>query len=175
MGNITLITGGAGSGKTRWAISYFKTCDNVLFLNTGEALSDETRHRMNYSNRENNVEWVVQNGVTDPVSCIKDHKFFIFDSLGSYTSNVMRSVAADVYHITKEEHEKIFEQLTSITNTLTRLETEHEEKIQILFDAVNALKDSNTIIKGQLHRLTDKVTIHGIKILNLEKAVFGHN
>ena len=75
----------------------------------------------------------------------------------------------------KEEHEKIFEQLTSITNTLTRLETEHEEKIQILFDAVNALKDSNTIIKGQLHRLTDKVTIHGIKILNLEKAVFGHN
>ncbi|MGN0656414.1 MAG: bifunctional adenosylcobinamide kinase/adenosylcobinamide-phosphate guanylyltransferase, partial [Ruminiclostridium sp.] len=63
MGNITLITGGAGSGKTRWAISYFKTCDNVLFLNTGETLSDETRHRMNYSNRENNVEWVVQNGV----------------------------------------------------------------------------------------------------------------
>ena len=107
MGNITLITGGAGSGKTRWAISYFKTCDNVLFLNTGEALSDETRHRMNYSNRENNVEWVVQNGVTDPVSCIKHHKFFIFDSLGSYTSNVMRSVAADVSHITKEEHEKI--------------------------------------------------------------------
>lgn len=107
MGNITLITGGAGSGKTRWAISYFKTCDNVLFLNTGEALSDETRHRMNYSNRENNVEWVVQNGVTDPVSCIKDHKFFIFDSLGSYTSNVMHSVAEDVYHITKEEHEKI--------------------------------------------------------------------
>ena len=75
----------------------------------------------------------------------------------------------------KEEHEKIFEQLTSITNTLTRLETEHEEKIQILFDAINALKDSNTIIKGQLHILTDKVTIHGIKILNLEKDVFGHN
>ena len=75
----------------------------------------------------------------------------------------------------KEEHEKIFEQLTSITNTLTRLETEHEEKIQILFDAINALKDSNTVIKGQIHRLSDKVTIHGIKILNLEKAVFGHN
>ena len=50
-----------------------------------------------------------------------------------------------------------------------------QEKIKILFDAVNALKDSNTIIKGQLHRLCDKVNIHGIKILNLEKAVFGRN
>ena len=34
--------------------------------------------------------------------------------------------------------------LISITNTLTKLETEHEEKIQILFDAVNAFKDSIT-------------------------------
>lgn len=107
MGNITLITGGAGSGKTRWAISYFKTCDNVLLINTGKTLSDETRHRMEYSNRENNVEWEVVSDVKDPVECIKDHKFFIFDSLGSYTSNVINEVAADIDNITKEEHEKI--------------------------------------------------------------------
>lgn len=58
--------------------------------------------------------------------------------------NIISKLAGD----NKEEHEKIFEQLISITNT---------------------------IIKGQLRRLSDKVDIHGIKILNLEKAVFGHN
>lgn len=107
MGNITLITGGAGSGKTRWAISYFRTCDNVLLMNTGKELSEETRQRMEFSNKENNVEWEIVSGVTDPLEHIKDHKFFIFDSLGSYTSNVMHEVAADVENITKEEHDKI--------------------------------------------------------------------
>ncbi|MDE7234038.1 MAG: bifunctional adenosylcobinamide kinase/adenosylcobinamide-phosphate guanylyltransferase [Ruminiclostridium sp.] len=107
MGNITLVTGGAGSGKTRWAISYFKTCDNVLVLNTGSRMSEETRHRMEFSNRENNVEWTVVQDVEDPVPLIKDHKFFIFDSLGSYTSAVMRRVAKDVENITREEHNEI--------------------------------------------------------------------
>ncbi|MGN0589423.1 MAG: bifunctional adenosylcobinamide kinase/adenosylcobinamide-phosphate guanylyltransferase [Ruminiclostridium sp.] len=107
MGNITLITGGAGSGKTRWAISYFKTCDNVLFLNTAKTLHEDTRHRMEYSNNENNVEWVVANDVKNPVEHIKDHKFFIFDNLGSYTSNVMHEIAADIENITTEERDKI--------------------------------------------------------------------
>ena len=107
MGNITLITGGAGSGKTRWAISYFKTCDNVLFLNTGARISEETLHRMNYSNEQNNVQWEVASDVDNPVEHIKDHKFFIFDSLGSYTSSVMRRIAKDVENITKEEHDEI--------------------------------------------------------------------
>jgi len=107
MGNITLITGGAGSGKTRWAISYFKTCDNVLFLNTGARVSDDTLHRLKFSNEQNNVEWVVESDVENPVEHIKDHKFFIFDSLGSYTSSVMRKIAKDVENITKEEYAEI--------------------------------------------------------------------
>lgn len=107
MGNITLITGGAGSGKTRWAISYFKTCDNVLFLSTGTKIPEDTIQRMKYSNEQNNVEWVIESDVDNPVEHIKDHKFFIFDSLGSYTSSVMKRVAKDVENITKEEHDEI--------------------------------------------------------------------
>ena len=38
---------------------------------------------------------------------IKDHKFFIFDNLGSYTSNVMHEIAADIENITTEERDKI--------------------------------------------------------------------
>ena len=107
MGNITLITGGAASGKTRWAISYFKTCDNVLVMNTADELSEETRNRMEFSNKENHVKWTVVNAVDDPVACIKDHKFFIFDSLGGYTSRIMHSVTDDFENISPEQHEKI--------------------------------------------------------------------
>lgn len=120
MGNITLITGGAASGKTRWAISYFRTCDNVLLMNTGEALSEETRNRMEYSNKENRVRWIVKDNVDDPASCIKDHKFFIFDSLGGYTSKIMKRLCKDVSNITPQEHELI--RSTVVTNVIECME-----------------------------------------------------
>lgn len=107
MASITLVTGGAVSGKTRWAISYFRTCDNVLYMNTRPEVPEDTRNRMDYSNRENDVTWDVINNVNDPVSCIKDHKFFIFDSLGGYVSNLMKKHAKDVKNITREEYDKI--------------------------------------------------------------------
>ncbi len=107
MASITLVTGGAVSGKSRWAISYFRTCDNVLYMNTSSELPAETRNRMDYSNRENDVVWEVVDNVTNPVEHIKDHKFFIFDNLGGYVDYVMRRTAKDINNITPEEHEKV--------------------------------------------------------------------
>ena len=49
MASITLVTGGAVSGKSRWAISYFRTCDNVLYMNTSSELPSETRNSMDFS------------------------------------------------------------------------------------------------------------------------------
>ena len=107
MAGITLITGGAVSGKSRWAISYFRTCDNVLYMNTSPKMPADTRNRLEYSNRENNVKWEIAENVTDPVSMMKDHKFFIFDNLGVYVENVIRETAKDIDNITHEENEKI--------------------------------------------------------------------
>lgn len=107
MASITLVTGGAASGKSRWAISYFRTCDNVLYMNTSPEMPEETLHRLEYSTKENEVEWEIVNGVDDPVPLIKDHKFFILDDLGSYVASLMRKKAADINNITKEEYETI--------------------------------------------------------------------
>ena len=116
LASITLVTGGAVSGKSRWAISYFKTCDNVLYINTSAELPAETRNRMEYSNKENNVTWEVLDSVTDPVSCIKDHKFFILDNLGGYVENLMRATAKDINHLTHDEYEKV--RSTAVNNVI---------------------------------------------------------
>ena len=107
MASITLVTGGAASGKSRWAISYFRTCDNVLYMNTSPEMPEETLHRLEYSTKENEVEWEIVNDVKDPVPLIKDHKFFILDDLGSYVASLMREKAADINNITTEEYETI--------------------------------------------------------------------
>ncbi len=107
MASITLVTGGASSGKSRWAISYFKTCDNVLYMNANPEMPEDTLHRLEFSNREHDVQWEIVNNVSDPVAEMHDHKFFIFDDLGSYVLNTMRTMVADVQNVTKEELEKV--------------------------------------------------------------------
>ena len=107
MTNITLITGGAASGKTRWALSFFKNCDNVLIVNTGKQLTEETVNRVNYICKTNGVDWVIMNDVKSPCDAVKDHKFYIFDSLATYTSNVIREVCTDVNNITPEQKETV--------------------------------------------------------------------
>ena len=107
MASISLITGGAASGKSRWAITYFRTCDNVLYMNTSPEMQAETLHRLEFSNKENNVKWEIINDVTDPVSLMQDHKFFILDDLGGYVNNTMHRLVKNVDKITKDETEKV--------------------------------------------------------------------
>ena len=77
-----LITGGAKSGKSRWAVTHFAMYDYVLYLKTSEAVDADTLNRIEYGNKKNFVEWdIVTNGFENPAEKIGDHKFVIFDSL----------------------------------------------------------------------------------------------
>ncbi len=107
MSTITLVTGGAASGKTRWAINYFATCDNVLYIHTGEKLSEDIRRRIEFNNNKNDNIWDILDDVKEPASLIKDHKFFIFDGLVSYTKNVITKSCEDVTNISYEKKKEI--------------------------------------------------------------------
>ena len=82
-----LITGGAASGKSRWAATSYSHYDYVLYMRTGEAVDPDTLHRIEYSNNQNGVDWDIVEGVyDDPAGRIGDHKFVIFDRLSDYAS-----------------------------------------------------------------------------------------
>lgn len=108
MSKTILITGGAASGKSRWAVSYFAACDYVLYLRTADAVDADTMHRIEYSNKQNYVEWDIKTNVTSaPASYFTDHKFVIFDSLAAYTSNVISEMCPDVSAMTDELKKEI--------------------------------------------------------------------
>lgn len=103
MSKTILITGGAASGKSRWAVSYFAACDYVLYLRTSDAVDADTMHRIEYGNKQNYVEWDIKTNVTSaPASYFTDHKFVIFDSLAAYTSNTIKEMCPDVSAMTDE-------------------------------------------------------------------------
>ncbi|MCM1523791.1 MAG: bifunctional adenosylcobinamide kinase/adenosylcobinamide-phosphate guanylyltransferase [Ruminococcus sp.] len=115
MAKITLITGGAASGKSRWAISHFEACDNVLYLCAAPHLDKEAADRIKWVGRASGTKWEIQTGCRLRSANIADHQYIIYDSLARYTADMItaftrgsdysaekeklqRTVAEDVEH-----------------------------------------------------------------------------
>lgn len=103
MSKTILVTGGAASGKSRWAASYLSACDYVLYLSVADTLDADTKGRIEFGNKQNFVEWDIRTGVkSSPAELITDHKFVIFDNLAAYASAVMKEMSSDIASMTEE-------------------------------------------------------------------------
>lgn len=119
MANSILITGGASSGKARFAVTGFAAFDYVLYLRAGEELDADIRHRIEFSTEKNGVEWDIVNlQSTNPAEEVKDHKFVIFDSVSSYTRLVMREMCTSEDDLTddmkKQIEKRVIDDVTAI-------------------------------------------------------------
>ncbi len=103
MSKSILITGGAASGRSRWAVTNYSRFDYVLYLRTGEAVSPDILHRIEFGNNQNGVEWDIVTGITEnPAAAIDDHKFVIFDRVSDYTAIVLDRLCPDITNINDE-------------------------------------------------------------------------
>ncbi len=133
MANTFLITGGAASGKTRWAATYLEACDYVLYLRSADAVDNDTLNRIKYGNEQHGVEWdIVTGAVKDPKQYITDHKFVIFDGLSSYTKGIMSELCPDPANMDEETRKEIERRVISdITEMYDRI-NEIEGKLIVI-------------------------------------------
>ncbi|MCH5194557.1 MAG: bifunctional adenosylcobinamide kinase/adenosylcobinamide-phosphate guanylyltransferase [Oscillospiraceae bacterium] len=127
MAKTALITGGAASGKSRWAATYFSGCDYVLYLRTGKEVDKDTQKRIDYDNKEHLVEWdIVTDVYSEPVKLFTDHKFVIFDDLTDYTNAVINEMCPDIekitYELTKEIERKIIGDITAMYDSIKEID-----------------------------------------------------
>lgn len=107
MARTILLTGGGASGKSRWAVSQFAACDNVLYICPKE-LDSDTKNRINYSNKKNLVEWEIHENVTsEPSSLYDKHKFAVFDSLDLYVDVVIEEMCPNIEDMDSEMEKAI--------------------------------------------------------------------
>lgn len=109
MANSILITGGAASGKSRFAVSYFHSCDYVLYLKAGSDLDNDIRQRIDFETEKQGVQWdIMRFDAKNPAELVGDHKFVIFDSLSSFTAIVMNEIcgAEEITDAMKKDVEK---------------------------------------------------------------------
>lgn len=127
MAKVILITGGAASGKTRWATSYLEKCDRVLYLRTNPKLDIDTEHRIEFANNKNGTTWdIVTDVYEDPVQHFDYHKFIIFDALSTYTSHMIEKMCANVDEFTEDmRHEiekKVIDDVNDMIEEVRRME-----------------------------------------------------
>lgn len=107
MARTILVTGGGASGKSRWAVSQFAACDNVLYICPGR-LDEDTRNRIDFNNNKNYVQWDIRENVTsDPRSLFNRHKFAVFDNLNVYTVEIMHEMCPDITQMNTEMEKAI--------------------------------------------------------------------
>lgn len=119
MSKTMLVTGGAASGKTRWAVSYFSACDYVLYLCVTDAVDNDTMHRIEYGNKKNFVEWDIRtNANCNLADYVTDHKFVILDNLAAYASKVIRDMCPNLDDMTvelkKEIEKKVIQDISDV-------------------------------------------------------------
>ena len=133
MARTILVTGGSASGKSRWAISQFAACDNVLYICPGQ-LDEDTRNRIEYGNRQNYVEWDIREGVTsNPQGLYNRHKFVVFDDLYSYTVKVLEQMCPNIEECDSEMEKAVARRI---------------------IDDVIAMQEETRLIEGDLVVLT---------------------
>lgn len=107
MARTILLTGGGASGKSRWAVSQFAACDNVLYI-CPKVLDDDTKNRINYSNKQNLVEWEIHENITsEPSSLCDRHKFTVFDSLDLYVDVILEEMCPNIEDMDSEMEKAI--------------------------------------------------------------------
>lgn len=146
MANSILITGGAASGKARFAVTNFAAFDYVLYLRVGEELDSDITHRIEFSTQKNGVEWnVVHNQTITPADEVKDHKFVIFDSVSAYTRLVMNKICPDTSRLTDEMKKQIEKSvIDGITAMFEKVSENHGSVIIITLETGFSVKPSDS-------------------------------
>jgi adenosylcobinamide kinase/adenosylcobinamide-phosphate guanylyltransferase len=134
MSKTILVTGGAASGKSRWAISYLSACNYVLYMASSDKIDRDTMNRIKYSTEQNYVQWNIETGVSsDPAEHVGIHKYVIFDNLASYTSKAIKRMCPDINDADDDMIKKIS---------------------RSVIDDVTAMYDKNMVLDGNMIIIT---------------------
>ncbi|WMM25875.1 bifunctional adenosylcobinamide kinase/adenosylcobinamide-phosphate guanylyltransferase [Tissierella sp. MB52-C2] len=128
---ITLVTGGARSGKSRFAESIYKDTLDVVYIATSKVTDDEMAERINLHRESRPREWRTYEGNYGLQNAIDEEKNYFLDCITVLTSNIMFDISKDIEYIDYDLQNKI-------ENTII-------EELKALIDKVRE-KDYNLVL-----------------------------
>lgn len=116
---ITLVTGGARSGKSSFAESFYKDKSDVVYIATSRVEDDEMKQRVNHHRLSRPSIWRTFEGTYSLENAISDEKHYLLDCITVLTSNIMFDLAKDTEKIGNELQAKIENTTIQVVERLT--------------------------------------------------------
>lgn len=96
---ITLVTGGARSGKSTFAENIFKDKKDVAYIATSKIMDSEMEERVKHHQSSRPLEWRTYEGNYNLEKAIGEEKNYLLDCITVLTSNIMFDISKDVEYI----------------------------------------------------------------------------
>lgn len=104
---ITLVTGGARSGKSTFAENIYKDKKDVVYIATSKIWDKEMKERVELHQKSRPSIWRTYEGNYGLIESIGDEKYYLLDCITVLTSNIMFDISKDIDYIDYELQEKI--------------------------------------------------------------------
>jgi adenosylcobinamide kinase/adenosylcobinamide-phosphate guanylyltransferase len=111
MAKIIFVTGGAQSGKARWAIDYLGLLDDVMYMCVYDSLENDIANRVKFNCEKHGINWNIKEGAKNLNELVKGHKFSVLDNLGEYTNRAIKEKCSDLGSIAPELRKEIEKQV----------------------------------------------------------------
>ncbi|HEV2991033.1 MAG TPA: bifunctional adenosylcobinamide kinase/adenosylcobinamide-phosphate guanylyltransferase [Candidatus Angelobacter sp.] len=159
--SITLVLGGARSGKSRYAQELASAWERVTFIATAQRCDDEMRARIERHRQERPATWSTVEVQVDLDSAIAHHsslcEILLIDCLSLYTANLMTAE--------RNDEEKIYERVDRLCRALKSAQSSVILVSNEVGSGVHPSHPSGRFFRDLLGRINQQVAQHADHVL----------
>lgn len=115
---ITLVTGGARSGKSKFAENIYKDKEDVVYIATSKVSDREMETRVEMHRATRPYIWRTFEGNYNLEDAIELEENYLLDCITVLTSNIMFDITKDTEYVNKEMQEEIEDRVFENLETL---------------------------------------------------------
>lgn len=136
MSRIILVTGGARSGKSKFAESIYKDMEDVVYLATAKVYDDEMKSRVEHHRESRPQKWKTHEGTYELNKAVCNFKHYLLDCLTVLTSNIMFDITQNYELIPDALQKKVEDKVMFEIETLINKVKSYDGDIVIVTNEV---------------------------------------
>lgn len=146
---ITLVTGGARSGKSTFAESLYKDDEDVVYIATAKVEDDEMKERVKHHQNSRPKEWRTYEGNYNLSNGIENEKNYLLDCITVLTSNIMYDISKDEEIIDFEIQKKIEDKVVfEVEGLIDEIRKNNYNLIMVTNEVGDSIVPSNHISRA---------------------------
>lgn len=121
---ISLITGGARSGKSRFAESILEDKKDVVYIATSKVYDEEMKERVELHKESRPAIWRTYEGTYNLEGALGEERYYLLDCVTVLTSNIMFDISKDVeyidYEMQADIENKVMDELEALIEAIRK-------------------------------------------------------